>query len=72
MSGKNYFMIERRARLQKVVDLIKKHEGMSVQKVKGIFILQTGARGKTVDSYIRELIDAGVLEYDGAQLKAIV
>ena len=72
MSGKNYFMIERRARMQKIVEMIKKHENLEERKLKGLFILQTGARSRTVEEYLKELEEAGVIERNEGFLKAVL
>lgn len=71
---KNYFMIERKARLNQLIDMIKEHPNLHFNKIKGLFILKTGAKGKTVDDYIRELESAGLIEWsnDGLFLKALL
>lgn len=62
-SGKNFFMIERRARLQRILEMVKKHKQIEARKIRALFVLQTGAKGNTVDAYIRELIEAGLIEW---------
>jgi len=52
--------------------MIKKHENLEERKLKGLFILQTGARGRTVEEYLKELEEAGVIERNEGFLKAVL
>lgn len=66
-------MIERRVRIQKVLELIQKHEKLTARKLKALVVLQTGAKSQTVDAYIADLENAGLIEWeDGLYLKAVV
>lgn len=65
MSGKSYFLIERRARKQKLLEIIKKNPKLNLGKLKGIFSLQTGVSFKKIDEYINEMVESGMIEYDG-------
>ena len=62
MSGKCYFMIERRVRKQKLLAIIKEHPDLEIGKIKGIFSQQTGLSFRKIDQYISELEESGIIE----------
>ena len=62
--GRNFFLIERRGRLTWLMDLMNKHPDLPFSKIKGLMILKTGIKGNTVDEYIRDLLDAGIIEWN--------
>lgn len=62
MSGKSYFLIERKTRKQKLIALIEKHQGIELGKLKGLFSLQTGVSFKKIDEYLLELEESGQIQ----------
>ena len=63
-AGRNFFLIERRSRLNWLMDLMNKNKDQPFSKIKGIMILKTGIKGNTVEEYIRDLMDAGLIEWN--------
>lgn len=49
--------------MRRVLELVRKHKELAASKIRALFILQTGAKSNTVDAYIRELIEAGLIEW---------
>ena len=47
-----------------LLDLIEKYQNLPFSKVKGMMILKTGLRGNTIDAYIRELDEGGIIEWN--------
>ena len=62
MSGKNYFMIERKVRKRALLDLIEKNPELAEGKLKGIFSAQTGLTFNKIDQYLVELQEQGEIE----------
>ena len=46
------------------MDLMNKHKDQPFSKIKGLMILKTGIKGNTVEEYVRDLLDAGIIEWD--------
>lgn len=64
----------RKNRLNNLMKLIKKHEGdlaWTRRKVVGTFMLQTGLKTRTINEYIDELIDVGVVANEGDRLHMV-
>ena len=64
MSGRNFFMVERRARVQKLIKMIKKNPDITIAKIKGLFSLQTGLSHNRIRMYLLELEESGLIEWD--------
>ena len=52
----------RRLRIQKLLDLIKRNPNLPEEKIKGLFMLQTGLTSRKIDEYLNDLKDAGLIE----------
>jgi hypothetical protein len=62
--NKNFFLAERRARVKLLIRLFKDHPDMSYARIKGLFGLRTGLAHKTINAYVNELVDGGILEWN--------
>lgn len=63
MPTDSYFMIERRVRKKRLLDMLIKNKGISLTKLKGIFSLATGLSYRKIDQYLTELQDSGMITY---------
>jgi predicted transcriptional regulator len=63
----------RKDRLQLMMDLITKHQNqMSENKIKGIFMLQTGLTRRKIDEYFQDLIDVEVIERRNGNVRMLI
>jgi len=62
MSKYDIFAEKRKLRLQALLDIIRRNEGISVKKLRGLFCLKTGLSPKIFHEYLGILKDAGVVE----------
>lgn len=63
MSNKNYFVTERKANKQKLLEIITKNKKILPGKLKGVFSLTTGLSFKKIEEYLSELVEGGLIEY---------
>jgi len=71
MSGKSYFLIERRTRKLRLLDMIKKNPELEIGKLKGLFSLENGVSFKKIDEYLSEMEESGMIKYDAEGKLAI-
>jgi predicted transcriptional regulator len=71
MSGKSYFLIERRTRKLRLLDMIKKNPELEIGKLKGLFSLESGVSFKKIDEYLSEMEESGMIKYDAEGKLAI-
>ena len=73
MSGKSFFLIERRVRKQNLLDLIRNsgEQGVSLKKAKSVFSLKTGLSFRKIEEYLRELEEGGLIEISEDTVKAV-
>ena len=57
-------MVERRARVQKLLKMMKANPDVTIAKIKGLFSLKTGLSHNRIKQYIFELEEGGIIEYD--------
>ena len=62
--GKNFFLSERKSRLNWLLKMIQENPKTPFHKLKGSLMLKTGLRGNTIDEYIRDLENGGIIEFD--------
>ena len=62
MESVGHFNQIRKVQKQRLLDFIKEHKEMSIDKILGLFSLQTGMRVSTLRVYVDELRMAGVVE----------
>ena len=62
--GRNFFLIERRSRLTWLLDLMNRHKDLPFSHVKGLMVLKTGVKGNTVEEYVRDLLEANIIEWN--------
>ena len=58
----NYFVSIRKIEKQRLLNFIKQNPNMPIKKVLALFSLQTGMKTSTLQTYIRELQDAELIE----------
>lgn len=58
----NFFVNVRRVEKQRLLDFLNQHKDYPIKKTLALFSLQTGLRVTTLQVYIRELQDAGLIE----------
>lgn len=58
----NYFVNVRRIQKQKLLEFIQQHKEYSLKRTLALFSLNTGLRVTTLQVYIEELKDAGLIE----------
>jgi len=59
----------RKAYKQKLLDLIRNHDGEKLSKVIAIFSLQTGMKFSTIQDMARELQEAGLFTLENGLIK---
>lgn len=62
MAQENYFVAVRKIEKQRLLDFIKNHKEMTIKKILALFSLQTGLKITTLETYVRELQDAEMIE----------
>ena len=62
----------RQERINRLISLINKSPDISENKVKGLFIRQTGLTLKNVDNMIEELIMVEIVKRDDGKLSLVV
>ena len=62
MVNENYFVAVRKVEKQRLLDFINEHKEMPLKKVLALFSLQTGMRTTTLETYVKELKDAELVE----------
>ncbi len=72
MSGKNFFAIERRVRKRELLAIISENPKIQDRRLKGIFSLKNGLTFKRIECYLRELVDASLIEIDADGLVTVV
>ena len=73
MSGKSFFLTERRVRKRNLLDLIRNsgEQGVSLKKVKSVFSLKTGLSFRKIEEYLRELEEGGLIEISEDTVKTV-
>jgi len=61
----------RRERLQILMNMIRTID-LPEQKLKGVFMLRTGLTVAKIEEYIRDLVDIGIVQREGEELKLVV
>lgn len=68
MSGRNFFMQERKARVSQLIRMLRKNQNdkvkVPINKIIGAFSLQTGCTHNKIKSYLRELEESDLIEID--------
>ena len=64
LSGRSFFLEERRKRKVDLLNLIGKNKKVSLNKLKGVFSQKTGLSFKKIDEYLEELHSAGFIQID--------
>jgi len=62
MSKYDIFAEKRKLRLQALLEMVKRNEGISVKKLRGLFCLKTGLSPKIFHEYLGILKDAELIE----------
>ena len=64
MSGRNFFMVERRARVQELIRMMQNNPDTPITKIRGLFSLKTGLSHNRIKQYLFELEESGLIEFD--------
>lgn len=68
----SYFLADRKERKDDLLELIKKNPEVGLTRLRGVFSQQTGNLFKTIDTYLSELVDAGLVEFDLTGIEIMV
>jgi len=71
MSGKSFFLLERRARKRMLLEMIEAHPDLLLGRLKALFSMKTGVSFKKIDEYLRELEEGGLVEFEGDHVKVV-
>ena len=62
MSGKNFFIIERKVRKRRLLEIIQQHPELTPGRLKGLYSSQTGLGFRKIEEYLSELEESGLIE----------